>query len=121
MVITGNEKDVFYSSVVLSNLSQLLSNSAGVKKSVDMRPSDGIALALRCRAPLFVRRKVAEEILSRQEELAGKTQPDPLTQPGLQANGGASILFIENPVSSLGEKEPDCTVYSSWMRRLQSL
>ncbi|CAM6096392.1 unnamed protein product [Calypogeia fissa] len=121
VVITGNDNDVFYSSVVLSNLSQLLSSSTLVKKTVDMRPSDGIALALRCRAPLFVRRKVAEDLLSRKDELAGKTKVDPLKQPGLQANAGTLQVFVENPVSSGGERKPDFTVYSSWMRRLQSL
>lgn len=35
-------------------------------------------------------------------------QPDLSNLPGLQANDGASTLFVENLLSSLGERESDC-------------
>ncbi len=52
VVITRLENHTYYSRIVL-----LL--PGGVKRSVDSRPSDSLALALQCEAPLFVARQLA--------------------------------------------------------------
>eukprot|EP00271_Cylindrocystis_brebissonii_P007184 TRINITY_DN20427_c0_g5_i1.p1 TRINITY_DN20427_c0_g5~~TRINITY_DN20427_c0_g5_i1.p1 ORF type:complete len:510 (+),score=90.90 TRINITY_DN20427_c0_g5_i1:422-1951(+) len=56
-------------------------------KSVDVRPSDGIALALRCNAPVYVSKLVAEKVLNRGGVKAPNDgKPNPIEkQPGLQA------------------------------------
>jgi len=51
-VITRLENHTYYSRIVL-----LL--PGGIKRSVDSRPSDSLALALQCEAPLFVARQLA--------------------------------------------------------------
>ena len=53
VVITRLEDHTYYSRIVL-----LL--PGGVKRSVDARPSDSLALALQCQAPLFVARQLAQ-------------------------------------------------------------
>ncbi|OAE31936.1 hypothetical protein AXG93_4485s1230 [Marchantia polymorpha subsp. ruderalis] len=91
VAITSNENDVFYSRVILSN-------PAETRKSIDVRPSDGIALALRCRAPLYVLRKVAQDILvAPNPEQAEKKKPDPLKRPSLQASNKSS--YIDNSLA----------------------
>lgn len=52
VVITRLENHTYYSRIVL-----LL--PGGMKSSVDSRPSDSLALALQCEAPLFVARQLA--------------------------------------------------------------
>ena len=52
VVITRLENHTYYSRIVL-----LL--PGGIKRSVDSRPSDSLALALQCEAPLFVARQLA--------------------------------------------------------------
>lgn len=52
VVITRLENHTYYSRIVL-----LL--PGGIKRSVDSRPSDSLALALQCEAPLFVARQIA--------------------------------------------------------------
>lgn len=82
---------MFYSRVILSN-------PAETRKSIDVRPSDGIALALRCRAPLYVLRKVAQDILvAPNPEQAEKKKPDPLKRPSLQASNKSS--YIDNSLA----------------------
>ncbi|DBA94720.1 hypothetical protein WJX77_006122 [Trebouxia sp. C0004] len=54
VVITRLENHTYYSRIVL-----LL--PGGIKRSVDSRPSDSLALALQCEAPLFVARQLARE------------------------------------------------------------
>lgn len=54
VVITRLENHTYYSRIVL-----LL--PGGAKSSIDSRPSDSLALALQCEAPLFVARHLAKE------------------------------------------------------------
>ncbi|KAL3160845.1 hypothetical protein ABBQ38_009249 [Trebouxia sp. C0009 RCD-2024] len=54
VVITRLENHTYYSRIVLSL-------PDGVKRSIDSRPSDSLALALQCEAPLFVARQLALE------------------------------------------------------------
>ena len=53
VVITRLENHTYYSRIVLSL-------PDGVQRSVDSRPSDSLALALQCEAPLFVARQLAQ-------------------------------------------------------------
>ncbi|KAL2628529.1 hypothetical protein R1flu_013215 [Riccia fluitans] len=95
VTITSKESDVFYSRVILSNPSE-------AKKSIDVRPSDGIALALRCRAPLYVYRKVALDVLLGPDlEHEDKRDLDPLRRPSLQADNRS--LYIDNHLENLSD------------------
>lgn len=121
VTITSMESDVFYSRLVLSLEPSSAAAAAGSFlrddavgdglsknerfRSVDMRPSDAIALALRCRAPLFISKKVAEEIVGafkKGGDEPAKRPADPLKTPGLQArtdgsavNGLPQVLVVQ--------------------------
>eukprot|EP00897_Mesotaenium_endlicherianum_P007472 jgi/Mesen1/6753/ME000344S06034 len=56
-------------------------------RSVDVRPSDAIALGLRCGAPLFISKLVAEDVLTSKKQ---RKKIDPLERPGLLANAADS-------------------------------
>ena len=51
-------------------VSLLYISQGGRQSTIDSRPSDGIALALRAGAPIFVRRKVFEKASLQQESVA---------------------------------------------------
>ncbi|CAM6052262.1 unnamed protein product [Sphagnum compactum] len=118
VTITSMESDVFYSRLVLSlepstmpsaqRENVVVPASRGLR-SVDMRPSDGIALALRCRAPLFISKKVAEDIVG-----ALKKPADPLNSPGLQAQEDHPLIVnhISNYTSSQSKMTSSLIVFS---------
>lgn len=97
VVITRLENHTYYSRIVL-----LL--PGGIKRSVDSRPSDSLALALQCEAPLFVARQIAREqqgptiddALEELQELASE-DPEAFSQEaGLgRAPGMHAIIFTE--------------------------
>lgn len=123
VTITSMESDVFYCRLVLSlepssaAAGSVLRDDAigdGLSKnerfrSVDMRPSDAIALALRCRAPLFISKKVAEEIVGafkKGGDEPAKRPSDPLKTPGLQARtDGLAIDGLLNVLVVRGNLE----------------
>ncbi|KAH9538317.1 hypothetical protein CY35_16G100300 [Sphagnum magellanicum] len=118
VTITSMESDVFYSRLVLSlepsTMPSVQSENVVVPasrglRSVDMRPSDGIALALRCRAPLFISKKVAEDIVG-----ALKKPADPLNSPGLQAKEDHPLIVnhISNYASSQSKMSSSLIVFS---------
>lgn len=118
VTITSMESDVFYSRLVLSlepsTMPSVQSENVVVPasrglRSVDMRPSDGIALALRCRAPLFISKKVAEDIVG-----ALKKPADPLNSPGLQAQEDHPLIVnhISNYASSQSKMSSSLIVFS---------
>uniref|UniRef100_A0A7I4ECA2 BFN domain-containing protein n=1 Tax=Physcomitrium patens TaxID=3218 RepID=A0A7I4ECA2_PHYPA len=117
VTITTMESDVFYSRLVLALGKSLDKEAAEVSRndrfrSVDTRPSDAIALALRCRAPLFINKKVAEEAVGALIKGADpvKRPSDPLNQPGLQAKSAidtSSNNFLDRFASQAGSnREP---------------
>lgn len=80
VAVTGLEREVFYSRVVLSpsgDTSTNMRSPLSDGKSVDVRPSDGIALALRCHAPLFVSKHVAKKAMEKSQ----KPLPEILSKP----------------------------------------
>eukprot|EP01018_Ginkgo_biloba_P010048 Gb_12331 [translate_table: standard] len=82
MAITSINDGTFYSRLVLSPADATLSNLLSKQqRSVDMRPSDAIALALRCGAPLFVGKEVAQKLARLTTE-----ELDLLNRPDLQAS-----------------------------------
>lgn len=118
VTITSMESDVFYSRLVLSlepsTMPSVQSENVVVPasrglRSVDMRPSDGIALALRCRAPLFISKKVAEDIVG-----VLKKPADPLNSPGLQAQEDHPLIVnhISNYASSQSKMTSSLIVFS---------
>ncbi|XP_024389488.1 uncharacterized protein [Physcomitrium patens] len=99
VTITTKESDVFYCRLVLSlgkSLGEAAASASGSDRlrSVDMRPSDAIALALRCRAPLFINKKVAEEAVSAliKGSDPAKKPSDALNRPGLQVKSATDTL-----------------------------
>ena len=53
VIVSELREGTFYARLVLDN--------DGEEREIDSRPSDGIALALRCKAPIFVAKKVMDE------------------------------------------------------------
>lgn len=86
VAVTNLQRDAFYSRLILSPIegsSIDVPPSVLDRRSVDIRPSDAIALALRCHAPLFVSKNVAEEVIGSLQRSDPRLLPK---RPQLQAN-----------------------------------
>ncbi len=72
VVIADLRENTFYASVFVERDSEVL--------SIDARPSDSIALALRAKAPIFVNEKLLQPPPQSEEESAGEDVPRELTE-----------------------------------------
>eukprot|EP00850_Spirogloea_muscicola_P012549 SM000081S22683 [mRNA] locus=s81:492905:494414:- [translate_table: standard] len=102
VAISDIDRDVFFSRVVLSALpppppgpwpfGRSQAGGAPQLRSIDVRPSDGIALALRAHAPVFVARKVADDTFATEAQ----------QQPGRPAAPGRGEALQGGPLSRSG-------------------
>jgi bifunctional DNase/RNase len=72
VVIADLRENTFYASVIVERDSEVL--------SIDARPSDSIALALRARAAIFVNEKLLQPPPQQDEESSGGESPRELTE-----------------------------------------
>ena len=72
VVIADLRENTFYASVIVERESEVL--------SIDARPSDSIALALRARAAIFVNEKLLQPPPSQEDEPPGGEAPRELTE-----------------------------------------
>lgn len=72
VVIADLRENTFYASVIVERDSEVL--------SIDARPSDSIALALRARAAIFVNEKLLQPPPQQEEEMPGGEPPRELTE-----------------------------------------
>jgi bifunctional DNase/RNase len=72
VVIADLRENTFYASVIVERDSEVL--------SIDARPSDSIALALRARAPIFVNEKLLQPPPQQDDEEAAGEAPRELTE-----------------------------------------
>lgn len=113
VAVTSLQQDTFYSRIVLSpsgDVSVSMQSSASHARSVDVRPSDGIALALRCHAPLFVSKSIAEQIIPNTEKSVPESMPNQLQ---LRAQ------WILPPISFIGSNSQ--TVMRSFVESISLL
>ncbi len=66
--ITNLENDTFYANLILEQ--------NGVRKIVDSRPSDAIAIAIRAKAPVFVDEDILDAVGIRPEDVLPQTDHD---------------------------------------------
>jgi len=60
IVVEKLEENIFYAKLIIHD-------SAGQIREIDARPSDSVALALRAKAPIFVRREVLDKLEMRSD------------------------------------------------------
>ena len=66
--VTNLKNDTFYANLVLEQ--------NGIRKIIDSRPSDAIALAIRVKAPIFVDEDILDAVGIRPEDVLPQTQPE---------------------------------------------
>lgn len=73
--INSYEESTFFASIILMD-------KDGTSLAIDSRPSDGIALALRMEAPIFVSEKILDQIGTTMEVLSdSEDEINPITDP----------------------------------------
>lgn len=96
MEVTAIENDTFYSSLIIE--------AEGVRKYVDCRPSDALALVVRCQAPIFVDEEVLERAGIFPEDIKVLSDHETEEQPDSELDLSAFDDFL----SELGKKKkPD--------------
>lgn len=96
MEITAIENDTFYSTLIIE--------SAGVQKHVDCRPSDALALVVRCQAPIFVNEEVFDVAGILPEDFQTMAEQETEEQPDADLDLSAFDDFLDQ----LGKKDkPD--------------
>lgn len=96
MEVTAIENDTFYSNLIIEVL--------GVRKHVDCRPSDALALVVRCKAPIFVDEEVFERAGIFPEDFTVISGPDAEDNSEMKLDLSAFDDFL----SELGKKhKPD--------------
>lgn len=97
IVVTRVEEHTYYAELHVAR--------GGDSYVVDSRPSDAIAIALRCGAPIFA----AEDLLNDYEQLAAGDESDPVL--GTQGPGDSSVeesgSFAENLRRHLEQMNPE--------------
>jgi len=72
VVITDLRENTFFASVFVERQNELV--------SIDARPSDSVAVALRAKAPMFVNEKLLQPPPQEEEEETSGGEPRPLTE-----------------------------------------
>jgi uncharacterized protein len=74
----------------------VFSKPSGGRFTLDSRPSDALALAVRCKCPIYIAEKVVEEAGILAEDLIGPAQADQETQKRLLKAELEEVIAIEN-------------------------
>lgn len=92
--ITNLENDTFYANLVL--------DQNGVRKIIDSRPSDAIALAIRAKAPIFVDEDILEAVGIRPQDVLPQT-PEEEESSDLDSD----LDIFEDFLGQLGKDKTD--------------
>ncbi|MGB4595507.1 MAG: bifunctional nuclease family protein [Anaerolineaceae bacterium] len=96
MEITAIENETFYSNLIIE--------TSGVRKHVDCRPSDALALVVRCQVPIYVDEEVFERAGIFPEDFTVLAEPDAEERTDVKLDLSAFDDFL----SELGKKnKPD--------------
>jgi hypothetical protein len=88
VVISDLRESTFYATVIVQRDGEVL--------SIDARPSDSIAVALRAKAPIFVNEELLQEPPRKGEETAGEEPPDePPREPTEEEKAEQLRRFLE--------------------------
>ncbi|MDR2702316.1 MAG: bifunctional nuclease family protein [Spirochaetaceae bacterium] len=87
--ITELKDNTFYGRMVFSK-------PAGGRLTLDSRPSDALALAVRCKCPIYIAEKVVNEVGILAEDLTGSVQADQETQKRLLKAELDEVIAMEN-------------------------
>ncbi len=92
--VTNLENDTFYANLILEQ--------NGVRKIIDSRPSDAIAIAIRAKAPVFVDEDILEAVGIRPEDVLPQTQHE---DDSADLDGDFDIF--EDFLGQLGKEDPN--------------
>lgn len=93
--IINLQNDTFFANLVLEQ--------NGVRKIVDCRPSDGIALAIRAKIPIFVNEDILTEVGISPEDVLPLTEIEETETPDLDAD----LDIFEDFLGQLGKDNSD--------------
>ena len=93
--VTNLENDTFYASLVL--------DQNGVRKIIDSRPSDAIALAIRAKAPVFVDEDILNAVGIRPEDVLPQSQEEEEESSDLDSD----LDIFEDFLGQLGKDKTD--------------
>jgi len=93
--IINLEHDTFFANLVLEQ--------NGVRKIIDSRPSDGIALAIRAKAPIFVDEDILEAVGIRPEDVLSQSSSDEDSSQDLDSD----LDIFEDFLGQLGKDDSD--------------
>lgn len=94
--ITNLENDTFYANLVL--------DQNGIKKIIDSRPSDAIALAIRAKAPIFVDEDILDAVGIRPEDVLPQTPEEEQEEDSSDLDSDLDIF--EDFLVQLGKDKP---------------
>jgi len=92
--ITKLENDTFYTNLILEQ--------NGIRKIIDSRPSDAIALAIRAKAPIFVDEDILDAVGIRPEDVLPQAQNEEES-----SDVEADLDIFEDFLGQLGKDESD--------------
>ena len=92
--ITKLENDTFYANLILEQ--------NGIRKIIDSRPSDAIALAIRAKAPIFVDEDILDAVGIRPEDVLPQAQNEEES-----SDVEADLDIFEDFLGQLGKDESD--------------
>lgn len=92
--ITNLENDTFYANLILEQ--------NGIRKIIDSRPSDAIALAIRAKAPIFVDEDILDAVGIRPEDVLPQAQNEEES-----SDVDADLDIFEDFLGQLGKDESD--------------
>jgi len=87
--ITELKDNTFYGQMVFTR-------PAGGRLSLDSRPSDALALAVRCKCPIHIAEKIVNDVGILAEDLIGPVQADQETQKRLLKAELEDVIALEN-------------------------
>ncbi len=97
--ITSLSDDVFYGNLVLE--------SEGIRKQVDCRPSDALALAARTKVPIYISESVMEQAGIMPEEDITELDSDGQSEPILFSSADDDLDVFENFLQSIDQDDDD--------------
>ncbi|MBG0771361.1 MAG: bifunctional nuclease family protein, partial [Anaerolineaceae bacterium] len=97
--ITSLSDDVFYGNLVLE--------SEGIRKQVDCRPSDALALAARVKVPIYVSESVMEQAGIMPEEDITELESDEQSEPIFFSSADDDLDVFENFLQSIDQDDDD--------------
>jgi bifunctional DNase/RNase len=92
--VTNLENDTFYANLIL--------DQNGVRKIIDSRPSDAIALAIRAKAPVFVDEDILDAVGIRPEDVLPQSEHDEVS-----SEFDSDLDIFEDFLGQLGKDNPN--------------